>query len=465
MVQAAQLSEIIPVASVDGKRKGKVRFTLHPGQTQAWDSLKRFILVLAGAQSGKTSFGPLWLRKEIKDRGPGDYLVVTPTYPLLVKKALPEFLRLFRSRLKLGEYHSQQKIFTFSKEGAAKLFGQREDDGDDTPTQIFFCHATDPESLESATAKAAWLDEAGQKKFKLESWEAIQRRLAINEGRVLITTTPYSLGWLKQQLFDPWFASKKNHPTIDVVNFASIMNPCFPPAEYARARMTLPPWKFDMFYKGLFTRPAGLIYTSFNEQIHKCPRFDIPPEWPRFLGLDFGGVNTAGIFFAEERVGMSPTGRLIAYREYKAGERSAAEHVFHLMKGEPRIPTCAGGSKSEGQWRREFAAGGTVNGQRIAGLPIHGPPQPDVEVGINKVFAAFALNKLVIFDDLTGLLDELGSYSRELDEMGDPTEKIEDKDTFHHLDAVRYIIGYLNPDKQAATMKGSPVAHRGLQNL
>ena len=63
----------------------------------------------------------------------------------------------------------------------------------------------------------------------------------------------------------------------------------------------------------------------------------------------------------------------------KAGERSAAEHCYHLMKGdklnpaEPRIPICAGGSKSEGQWRREFAAGGTVNGVRVAGIPIHGP--------------------------------------------------------------------------------------------
>jgi len=81
----------------------------------------------------------------------------------------------------------------------------------------------------------------------------------------------------------------------------------------------LPPWKFLMKYDGLFTRPAGLIYGSFDESKHKVPRFAIPAEWPRFLGLDFGGVNTAGIFFAEERVGLKPTGRLIAYREYKAG--------------------------------------------------------------------------------------------------------------------------------------------------
>jgi hypothetical protein len=291
------------------------------------------------------------------------------------------------------------------------------------------------------------------------------RRLSIHEGRALITTTPYDLGWLKQLLWDPWNDAKRNHPLIDVVRFASIANPAFPPREFERARDTMPKWQFDLFYRAIFTRPAGLIYGCFNEARHKCPRIHIPPEWSRFVGIDFGGVNTAAIFFAEERKGLIPTGRLIAYREYKAGERSAAEHCYHLMTGEPRIPLCAGGSMSEIQWRKEFSRGGTVHGQRVAGLPIHGPKQPDVEVGIDRVWSAFNQNKLLIFDDLRWFLDELQSYSRELDEMGEVTEKIDAKETFHLMDALRYIIGYLNPDKPAPTMYKSPVSSKGLQNL
>src|ERR1022692_3053677 len=175
----------------------------------------------------------------------------------------------------------------------------------------------------------------------------------------------------------------------------------------------------------------------------------------------------------QDCVCYKPTGRLFAYREYRAGDRSAADHCYHLMKGdqlippEPRIPTCAGGSKSEGQWRREFAARGTVNGVRVAGIPIHGSAKPEtqvVEVGINRVFAAFALNQILVFDDLHGFLDELQSYSRELDEMGEPTEKIEAKETFHLLDAVRYVISYLHMDKPKGGFSGSPVARKGLQN-
>ena len=104
----------------------------------------------------------------------------------------------------------------------------------------------------------------------------------------------------------------------------------------------------------------------------------------------------------------------------------------------------------------------------MAGIPIHGPARPKVqsiEVGINRVFAAFALNQILVFEDLHGFLDELQSYSRELDEMGEPTEKIEAKETFHLLDAVRYVISYLHMDKPKGGFSGSPVARPGLQNL
>ena len=326
---------------------GEMGLNFHSGQLRAWDSQARVVLVLAGAQSGKTSFGPFWLAREIQRKGPGDYIVAAPTYKLLSLKLFPEFLRLFKVACRWGDFTGRgsfQNRFLFNAHGCRALFGRVPAE----PTQVFFGHAQDPDSLESATGKAAWLDEAGQKKFKLASWEAIQRRLSIHQGRVLITTTPYDLGWLKQKLWDPWRAGD---PSVEVIRFDSTENPAFPAAEFERARRELPKWKFDLYYRAIFTRPAGLIYDCFDEQAHKVRRFEIPYKWPRFLGLDFGGVHTAGVFYAEE----PGTRRLFAYREYKAGERSAAEHIHHLLKGEPRTPICVGGSKSERQWRREFS--------------------------------------------------------------------------------------------------------------
>lgn len=430
------VAAIQPPGIYEVDQHGGLDLKLHRGQIKAYWSDKRFILVLAGTQSGKTSIGPAWMFNEMQRRGPGDYLIASPTFPLMEIKVLPEFRRFFQGLLSLGDYVSSPiRKFTINQRGNEVLFGNA-NPGEES--HVYFGYGVDPESLESATYKAAWLDEPGQKKFKLASWEAILRRLSIAQGRVLLTTTPYTLGWLKTQLHD-----KASDPleSIDLINFPSNANPMFAIQEWERAKRTLPAWKFNMFYRGVFDRPAGLIYDCFEPARHLIPRFQIPEEWERFLGLDFGGVNTAGLFFAKElNSDRQPTKRYIGYREYHAGGRTAKEHATALLKGEPRIPYAIGGSKSEGQWRDEFAAGG---------LPVGPPVVSDVEVGINRFYAALAETmpgegiELVFFDDLVGTMDQVYSYSRELDDRGEPTDKIEDKETYHFLDGGRYIVSYL----------------------
>jgi hypothetical protein len=101
------------------------------------------------------------------------------------------------------------------------------------------------------------------------------------------------------------------------------------------------------------------------------------------------------------------------------------------------LPITYGGAKSEDQWRNEFRQGG---------LPVQAPPVWEVEVGIDRVYGAHARSEIYYFDDLYGILEQKLTYSRELDENGEPTEKIEDKETFHFMDAERYIIAYLRGD-------------------
>jgi hypothetical protein len=147
---------------------------------------------------------------------------------------------------------------------------------------------------------------------------------------------------------------------------------------------------------------------------------------------------------------MEPgTKRLYAYREYKAGGRTAAEHAYYLTRGEPMTPICVGGSKSEGQWRNEFQAGGMVNGRPSPGLPVREPVIKDVEIGIDRVYGAHKRNEIIVFDDLHGYLEEKLTYGRVLDEHGDPTEEIEDKSMYHFMDAERYVLGWVYDPGQA----------------
>ena len=388
----------------------KATLNLHPGQEKAWDSDRRFVFVIAGTQSGKTSFGSWWLYKTIKENGPGDYLAVTATYDLFKLKMLPEMRRVFCELLPGWEW----------------LAGERVIASTNRDTRIILRSANSPEGLESATAKAAWLDECGQDAFRLGSWEAVQRRLALNQGRVLGTTTPYNLGWLKTEIFDRWRAGDKDY---QVIQFRSTMNPSFPMAEYERAKLTLPDWKFRMFYDGEFSRPAGMIYSDFDDDIHLVDPFDIPHEWPHYVGVDFGAVNTASVWLAEN----PEKGVFYLFHETLEGDKTTKQHADGVLAfARPRnMVGFAGGAKSETQQRMDWMA---------AGVPVREPTIIDVEGGIDRVIELFKTKRLYIFRNLKGIRDEIGTYSRELDDNGLPTEKIKDKETFHRLDALRYCV-------------------------
>ena len=419
------------------------RIRLHAGQAKVMRSDRRFVLASAGTQSGKTWVGPHWMLQEIRRAGPGDYLVASPSYQLMGKKALPEFLNLAKRELKLGYYRGgEHKNFTFTEEGSRRFFGINTQ----VPTVVWFGHAADSDSLESATYKAAWLDEAGQSRFKYESWLAILRRLSIHQGRVLITTTPYNLGWLKQQVYDRW---KAGEPEYDVIRFDSKDNPAFPLDEYYRAERTMPGWKFRMFYRGFFERPAGLIYDCLESEIHVMPPFALPSTWRRYMGADFGGVNTAAVFLAEDPRDKS----LYLYREYWEGGRTAKGHAKAMLKDEPGIPTAVGGAKSEGQWRDEFRAGG---------LPIREPLVSDVAVGISRVYTLIKSNRLRIFRTCARTLDQLQSYSYKVNESGEATEEIEDKASFHLCFVAGTLVTAIDGDKPIESVEiGDQVLTRG----
>lgn len=415
-----------PIKPFRELKDGKLTLHYHPGQVRTDDSKARFVAMLAGTQGGKTCYGVHWLYDEIRACGPGDYLAVTATFPLLKLKMLPEFLYVFDTLLVLGIFKESDKVFiSHERHHGAEAW------------RVIFASATNPESIESATAKAAWLDEAGQKQFRREAWEAIQRRLSIHQGRALFTTTLYGYGWFKTEIYDRW---KAGDPTIEVIQFESIINPAFPMAEFERARGIMPRWKFNLFWRAQYDKPAGLIYDAFNEDTCKIPRFPLDDEahkgWPRYTGHDFGGANPAAMFYAQDPA----TGYFYAYQEYLPGPgRSTAEHVeeFKRITAGTNVLKRAGGSHQEEEIREGYTA---------HGWPIQEPKVKGVEAQIDRVYGIHKLNKLFVFNDLLNYLDEKLSYSRKLDDNFNPTDEIEDKEKFHLMDAERYILSDFTPE-------------------
>ena len=413
-VKGPQFREIRP--------DGELRLNLHPGQTAAWVSKARFIAMQASTQGGKTVFGPVWLHREMDEQGLGDYLAVTATFPLLNLKMLPELKYEFVTLFRWGEWKAADKVFeSHEKEHGA-------------PAQrIIVGSAKNAESLESATAKAAWLDEVGQHQFNREAWEAVQRRLSLAQGRVLMTTSLYEFGWYKMEIYDRWVAGDTDY---DVIQFDSLANPVFPREEYERARATLPRWKFNLMYRGVFEKPAGMIYDSFDEAVCSIPRFALPEGWLRYVGHDFGPNNTAAVWYAQDPI----TGFLYVYRAYLEGGLSAYDHAqkFKEMSRGETVVKRVGGAHAEEGWRESFTA---------AGWPISEPRERGVEVGINTVYGWHKRNALFVFNDVGLYLDEKMSYSRKLDDAYQATEEIDNKSRFHCMDAERYLLSDFGPER------------------
>jgi len=392
----------------------------HEGQEAAWDSDARFTFVLAGSQGGKTTFGPLWLWREIQRCGRGDYLAATATYDLFKLKMLPAMRGLFERQLGVARYWAGAKVLELCEPTSLRFLATNQND----PMwgRIILRSAQSEGGLESATANAAWLDECGMDEFGLGSWEAVQRRLSIRLGRVLGTTTLYNLGWLKTEVHARWRAKD---PLYNVVQFASIINPAFPKEEFDRVVETMPQWKVNMFYRGLFDIPEGLIYNNFDLEQHTIADFPVPDSWPCYAGVDFGGVHMAAVRFREDPA----SGNLYLTEEYLEGRKTIAQHADTLKQW--GVKFAVGGAGSEDQWRDEFGA---------AGFPIREPLIGEVEVGIDRVYAQHAKGAIIVFKSCRRYLDEKGTYSREIDKGGQPTEKIANKSTFHLMDAERYIV-------------------------
>ena len=212
----------------------------------------------------------------------------------------------------------------------------------------------------------------------------------------------------------------------------------------------LPRWKFNMFYRGLFERPAGQIYSMFDSDRCRVPRFDLPPSWPRYVGHDFGPDHMAAVWYAENPT----TGLLYVYRAYHAGELTAYAHAkeFQRLSEGETITRRVGGIRSEQGWREAFgAAGWPISLPRVTG------PR-SVDLGITQVQGLHQQNRILVFDDVLEYLDEKMSYSWELDEQLEPRMGvIKNKNDYHLMDAERYLVVDFTPEREPGANRTAKV--------
>lgn len=431
----------------------------HKAQELVLASKKPITLVLAGNQSGKTSIGAIWMYDRIVEwdkraQDPNEHLpndicfwAVISSYPLLNEKLLPVFRDFFVRILKIGEYHIQAKTIS--------VFIDRED-GSRGEYEIHFKSAKDPDSLASATVAAMYVDECAMPVYTYNVWTELNARLTATRGRRLFTSTiykgNYAYSWVKRKIYDRWKAGAEE---IDVFRFESSDNPFASKSELATAKEILPPWEYDMRYRGIYTKPIGAVYNAFDEEKHVVEPFNIPMSTKRWGGIDPGVVNMAHVWIAEimpfdedyKRFPLADgiNSIFVVYRTTLTGSTtttvSNGEQARAVMEFTdfPFVSSWCGGAKSEKYFRADYEA---------AGIVVNEPPFTEVSAGISAVYALMKTNRFYVFSDQTGLLTDpdsrddrsILSYSRKIDDEGNVLDDIEHKERYHLLDGIRYCV-------------------------
>jgi hypothetical protein len=198
---------------------------------------------------------------------------------------------------------------------------------------------------------------------------------------------------------------------------------------------------------GLWAAPEGSVYGEYFDGLredgeygkHLVAAFEIPRQWPRTVGIDPAGAKRAALWLAYDPQGN----RLHVYREMALPFGSTVQYfagdVLKASQGESVFAWVCG-AKSERDWRTEFQA---------AGIPVIDPPVADFWVGIDRVLDLLQTDSLVIHDTCKQLLSEIEEYHRKQNRRtGEFEDVVEDKDKYHLLDALRYVIVWLTHKEQ-----------------
>lgn len=420
-----------------------VKINLLPGQAGLLCDFDSPILAaIAGTGGGKTMLGYWWLQSRMESLPGNTWLMAEPTFNMLSKIILnssdltrPDIVKYLTDVGHNPHWISKEHLILGTDFG-----------------QVYFGSADNPDSMQGAAVKGAWLDEAGQ--MQVLSYDTARQRTAMMSGQVLLTTTPYNLGYLKTDVFDRATPGSGIH----VETWRSIDRPGFPVDRYEAERRLLPPWRFAIMYDARFERPAGVIYSAFDERVCLVDRFRIPESWLVYVGHDFGANNPAALFYAQD----PGTGNFYLFQEYLPGPGlSAAQHVIAFKKiivlpGEegkdtPRtynvIKRVGGNKATEGEVRQAYTDHGWV---------INEPKLGHVAPRIDKVIGMHQLNKIFVFRDCRNYLDEKHTFSRKLDAQQNVTMEIQDEARYHCMSAEQYIISDFTPETAVAGQPRKP---------
>lgn len=398
----------------DDPSKGKY-FPVHIHQKRILDagSNFRFIAAVAGTGGGKTVTGPLWIMhriiESVEEYGRCLGMVIAPTYKVLSRATMPTLVETFKDTQFEGVYKESKSQYVLPNDLGV----------------IWAQGADNPGGLEGGQFDFVWGDEGGQ--FKTKTFHAIEGRTGAKMAPILITTTPYGLGYLHDTWYTNWAAGDKNY---FVETWSSHRNPAYPEEEYLRAKATLSPEKFKERYDGVFMRVEGRVYEDF----HKCLVSATESDLKHLLTLP--GKFYGGLDYGWNDPFCALNGKLIDDVLYVWYERYRSRRT--LEQHADAMPKTANIFGEETMWYSDHNPE-AIKKLRRGGFKVK-KARKDIIAGILAVNRRIQTGKLKVIENrcpaLVGEADRYRYPDKDEDIVGD---KPVDEDN-HAMDALRYMI-------------------------
>lgn len=192
------------------------------------------------------------------------------------------------------------------------------------------------------------IDEVAQMRNWDYSWQAIlEPTLAFRQGKALFISTPTGFNHFK----DMYDKGQTPGSSWKSWKFISLDNPFLPKERIERARADNTPDYFAQEYEADFTRATGLAIKTWDRSIHLIEPFEVPHQWPRGRGFDYGSNDPT----ASLRIAIDLEDNWFVERCYKDKSQTIQDHAMAIQGqdyGFPFIPNF--GDPSGDQWETEF---------------------------------------------------------------------------------------------------------------
>lgn len=374
-----------------------------------------------------------WLRlnrlpRDVIPREPGEVYVLASKSGDSVRYHRPDFKELVGS--------IPHKWINPNAKGEASL--EINVSGHRRPAKIWFLSVGQgPEAMQGASLRWVWIDEEPLGEVGRAVYRHLRGRVMDQDGRIAISFWPsQGITWVHDDLV------RDRQDDAVVVYLDALDNPHNPAARAARHFGSMSAEEQASRRFGRFQRREGTIY-DFREGVdepddeteggrwgpfHVCDDFEIPADWPRFRGDDFGQTTngTGSVWIA-----LGDDNTRYVYREYYLEEEpSFVVHAQNVRAVQPADEELSGawGDPAAAEGRKVYNAHGL--GTDLA--------DNDVAGGISRCADTLRLvghrPRFKVFRSCRRFLQEIRGYRRDPKLVSRAPLKVDD----HLMDAWRY---------------------------